>query len=606
MRPEQAEEQAEGEAGVPADDSGGETAGEPVDASVSFRRLLALARPYLTPLLLATLLMLVGSAVGLAVPMVAGEVVDTALERASSVRLRRVVASLIGLFAVLGVIGFVETYLLIATGARLLRDLRERLYRHLVHLAPAFWDRRRVGELISRLGSDLVIVQGSLTDQIPQGLQATLRFVGTLVILLVLQTRLTLVALIVVPPVVVLARWFGARLEKLSRRARDASAEASAWVEESLSGVRTVQAAAIEGEVLRRYGEHLGDLLAVQLRNARVLAGFSGLMVFSGFSAFALVLGYGGQLMIEGRLSAGELTSFLLYTFSIAVSVSQLGSLYAGYRELRGASARVFELLDEVSAVPDVAGDGVGPMRRGALRLEGVRFRYPGSERLVLDDVSLHVAAGEVVALVGPSGAGKSTVFSLLLRFYEASGGSIEIDGVAVGEYRLEDLRRGFGLVPQEIFLFSGTVAENLRIVRSEADQSELEAAARAAGAHDFVVALEHGYETRIGERGLRLSAGQRQRLAIARAFLQDPEILLLDEATSSLDPESEARVQEGVATLLSGRTTLVIAHRLATARRADRIYVLDQGRVVASGAHEELFETSALYRRYWRLQSLE
>ncbi len=590
---------------IPSKDA---TSGEPA-APVPFRRLFGLAREHLWPLVGATTLMLVASGIGLLIPMLAGNVVDTALTEATTSDLRSVVVGLLGLFAALGLVGFFETYLLRATGARLLRDLRRRLFDRLVGLTPGFYDQRRVGELLSRLGSDLTVVQGSLTLQIPSGLQATMRFGGTLIILFLLQTRLTLVALIVVPPVVLVAVYFGGRLQRIATRTRDVTADTSALAEEALAGIRTVQAHAAEARVRARYGDKLAQLLRVQLRNAWLSAGFSGLVTFASFSAFGLVLGYGGQLMLEGRMTAGELTSFLLYTFSIAISVGQLGGLYAGYRELKGASARLFELLDTEPAVDDPAAF-VPPappfaITAGSIELRDVHFTYAGATASALDGVSLDVPGGSIIALVGPSGSGKSTLFSLLLRFYATDSGTIAIDGRDLATIPLADLRLSLGIGPQEVFLFSGSIADNLRLGAPDATDAELHQAAEAAGARDFVEQLEHSFETEVGERGIRLSAGQRQRLAIARAFLADPKILLLDEATSSLDPDSEATVQAALERLFVGRTTLVIAHRLATARRADVIHVLDSGHIVASGTHAELYESSELYRRYWTLQSL-
>ncbi len=580
---------------------------EPKDSDapqVSFRRLFGLARPHLALILVATSLMLIMSLIGLAVPKLAGDVVDTALERATKHELRSVVALLIGLFALMGTLAFIEFYLLGLAGARLLRDLRQSLFDRLIGLSPAFFDQRRVGELLSRLGSDLTIVQSSITEQIPAGIQALLRFVGTLVVLFVLQTRLTLVALLVVPPVILVALFVGVRLERLSKKERDATADTSSLAEESLAGVRTVQAAGAEPRTLGRYADRLSDLLRVQVRNARLQSAFGGLMTFAGFSSFALVLGYGGELMLEGKLTAGELTSFLLYTFSIAMTVGQLGSLYAGYKRLKGASARLFELLDTKSAVVEAQDAAAFTCEEGRISIRGVGFRYDDGPR-ALEDVSLEVEPGSMIALVGPSGSGKSTLLALLLRFYDPEDGTIEIDGRQIRDLRLDDLRRSMGLVPQEVFLFSGTVADNLRLGRAVATDVELKGALEAAGALDFVEEMEKGIETEIGERGIRLSGGQRQRLAIARAFLEDPPILLLDEATSSLDPDSEALVQGALHRLFEGRTTVVIAHRLATARRADQIYVLDGGKVTASGSHGSLIESSDLYRRYWTLQSL-
>ncbi len=568
-------------------------------------RLLGLARPHASALVAATALLLVASAAGLATPALAGRVVDAALIERSEELLNRIVLALIALFAVLGGLSYGEHYLLTATGARLLRSMRERVFSHLVGLAPEFYGTRRVGELMSRLGSDLAVVQGALTHQIPAGIHAALRFAGTLAILLVLHTRLTAVALLVVPPVVLLAVAFGRKLERLSTEAQDALAATAARAEETLSGIRTVQSFQGESFEARRYGERLRDLLVIQLRNARVGGGFIGLMQFAGFGAFAIVLGYGGRLMLRGQLTPGELTAFLLYTFSIAISVGTLGGLYAGYRELRGASARIFEILDTSTTIAEAPGARALENVRGEVAFEGVSFRYPGTEVDAVADLSLRVAPGRVVGLVGPSGAGKSTLFALLMRFHDVSDGAVRVDGRDVREVRLADLRRAIGVVPQEIFLFSDSVAENIRYGRPEATDEEVRAAARAAGADEFVRALPKAYEELVGERGVRLSAGQRQRIAIARAFLRDPAILLLDEATSSLDPESEERVRRALEELLEGRTTLVIAHRLATAQRADEILVLDGGRIAGRGTHAELFAGNDLYRRYWKLQSL-
>jgi subfamily B ATP-binding cassette protein MsbA len=571
------------------------------------KRILGLARPYVGSLIAATSLMLIGTAIGLVTPRVAGGVVDAALVDGNLDRLNRIVAALIALFAALGVTNYVEHYVLRTTGARMLLDLRHRLFDHLAVLSPDFYENRPVGELLSRMGTDLGQVQASLTNRIPSGISAVLRFVGTLIILLVLQTKLTLVALIVVPPVVLLAVYFGRKLERLSQQERDATAAAGARAEETLSGIRTVQAFQREGEEVRRYFGKLRSLLGVQIRNAHVEGAFSGTVQFAAYSAFAVVMWYGGRLMLDGALTPGELTSFLLYTFSIAVSVGTLGSLYAAFRELRGSSARIFQLLDTLPTISDP--EHPVPLKdvRGELRFDHVDFAYgDDTERLALRDVDLVIDPGEVVGLVGPSGAGKSTVFNLLLRYHDPVDGNVQLDGIDLRHLRVDDVRRHIAVVPQDIFLMSGSIEENLRIGRLDATDEEIRRAAEMAGAAEFIERLPDGYGSEIGQRGVRLSGGQRQRLAIARAFLRDPTILLLDEATSALDPDSEQRVQEALTELMKGRTTLVIAHRLVTARRADRILVFEDGRIVSSGTHDELYESNELYRRYWTLQSMQ
>jgi len=399
----------------------------------------------------------------------------------------------------------------------------------------------------------------------------------------------------------------GRKRGRLPQGERGAPAAGGARAEETLSGIRTVQAFQREGEEVRRYFGKLRSLLGVQIRNAHVEGAFSGTVQFAAYSAFAVVMWYGGRLMLDGALTPGELTSFLLYTFSIAVSVGTLGSLYAAFRELRGSSARIFQLLDTLPTISDP--EHPVPLRdaRGELRLDHVDFAYGDDpERLALRDVDLVIEPGEVVGLVGPSGAGKSTVFNLLLRYHDPVAGNVQLDGIDLRHLRVDDVRRHIAVVPQDIFLMSGSIEENLRIGRLDASDDEIRRAAEMAGAAEFIERLPDGYGSEIGQRGVRLSGGQRQRLAIARAFLRDPTILLLDEATSALDPDSEQRVQEALTELMKGRTTLVIAHRLVTARRADRILVFDDGRIVASGTHDELYEANELYRRYWTLQSMQ
>lgn len=590
-----------------APDGGPDPAQEP-PGSVPFRRLYGLARPHLAPLLGATALLLIISLAGLAVPKLAGEVVDAALDEADGAALWTVVGWLVALFAVLGTFAYLEGVLLGLAGARLLRDLRTQLFAHLIDLSAGFIERRRVGELLSRLGSDLMVVESSITQSIPYGIQALLRFVGTLVVLLVLQPRLTLVTLLVVPPVVLVAMFVGRRIERIAKEERDEAAKTAALAEEVFSGIRTVHASGASGRMKARLDGILETLMGLQVRGVHYRSAFGGAVSFAGFTAFALVLGYGGQLMLDGRLRPGELTAFLLYTFSIAMSVGQLGGLFTSYRQLQGSCARVFEILDEKNDVEDPAErtGGCAPFapEHGRVDVEGLTFQYEGTSAPALDGLELRVEPGSTVALVGPSGSGKSTLFALLLRHFPAPPGSLSIDGRAIDEVSLEDLRRAVGVVSQEVFLMSGTVAENLRFGAPDAAEDELWAALEAAAAAGFVRELEKGLETEIGERGVRLSGGQRQRLAIARAFLEDPRVLLLDEATSALDPDAEAEVQRALHELFEGRTTLVIAHRLATARRADVIHVLDGGRIRASGTHAELVEASELYRRYWTLQS--
>jgi subfamily B ATP-binding cassette protein MsbA len=573
----------------------------------ALRWLLGLARPHRGRIALACGALILSGAVSLVLPAVAGRVVDAALVERSLERLRGIVLGLIGLFAVSAGFSYAETWLLRSTAARILRALRASLFDHLTTLSPAFFERERVGELISRLNNDVGSIGELLTRSLAGALQQALLLVGALALLGVLHTRLLGVMLLCVPPVVVVAVLFGLRFEKLSKRQQQNLADATVTAEESLAGIRTIQAFTAEPQVRSRYGERVDRVLELGLRLARTWGGFGALVSFFSFSAVTLVLWYGGTLVVEDELSPGELTSFLLYTGTVAAAVGTLTSVWGGLRSATGATARVRELLATETTVADpLAPRPLGEVR-GAVELEGVTFAYPSRpDDPALDDVTLHVRAGEMVALVGPSGAGKSTLISLLPRFHDPQRGVLRLDGVDVRELRLAELRGALGLVPQEVFLLGGTIEENLRMARPDASDAELEAAARAAAAHDFIAALPEGYQTVIGERGVRLSGGERQRVAIARVLLADPAVVLLDEATSALDAESEHAVQQALARLFEGRTTLVIAHRLATVKRADRVVLLEGGRISAQGTHEQLLQDSPLYRRLCQLQMLD
>lgn len=572
------------------------------------RRLLAYTRPYRAELSVAIIATLIGSAFGLLFPLVIGRLVDASFLRigsADTTVLDRTVLILIGVFALQAFFSAVQSYLLSRVGEGVVADLRRTVYRHLLTLSLRFFETRKTGEITSRLTSDISTVQGVVSSALVQIFSQTLTLVGTVIILFVTNWRLSLLMLSIVPVVVLAAFYFGRLLRKVSKEFQDRVADANARAEEAIGGIRVVQAFTAEPLEARTYADLIGASFKVALRRARIRAIFNPVVFFAMFTAIGIVLWYGGRLVIAGELTPGQLVAFLVYTFSVAGAVGAFSGLFSQFQEALGASSRIFELLDEKSDLPEPANPLKLGSVRGEVRFEHVSFGY-GERGVVLEDVSLAAQPGEVVALVGPSGAGKSTLISLIPRFYDPTAGRILLDGVDIRDLTLYDLRSNIALVPQETQLFSGTVAENIRYGKPGASDAEVIEAAKAANAHEFITSFPDGYATIVGERGIKLSGGQRQRVAIARALLKNPRILILDEATSSLDSESEALVQEALEVLMQGRTTFVIAHRLSTIRSADKIVVLEAGRIVQQGTHQELLAAGGLYKELYELQFRE
>ncbi len=561
------------------------------------RRLVALARPEWRRLALGSVFLIAGSAAGLAYPQAIRVVIDGALAHGIE-SVDRAALVLVAIFAVQSLAVATRYVLFTVAGERIVTRLRAELYRRLVAQEVAFFDARRTGELVNRLASDTTVLQNTVSVNLSMGLRNLLMVAGGLALLVVSSPRLTVVMLAIVPAVALGAVVVGRRIARLSRRVQDALARAGEVAEETLSGIRTVRAFAREAAEGERYAGAVWQAFELARRRVRAVAVFLGAASLAGYGAVALVLWFGGRLVVAGSMTVGELTSFILYTLIVAFSLSALGDLWSDFMRAGGASARVFELLEREPLIPVEGGRRLDRVE-GRLDFEAVGFAYPSRPDVpVLAALDLTLRPGELVALVGPSGAGKSTVASLVLRLYDPTTGAIRLDGVDLRELDPSWLREQVGVVSQEPILFSTSIAENIRYGRPAATDAELEAAARAAHAHDFVTALPEGYQTEVGERGVRLSGGQRQRVAIARALLKDPKILLLDEATSALDAESEALVRDALARLLAGRTALVIAHRLSTVRDATRVVVLDAGRVAETGSHEELMSRAGLYRR--------
>jgi len=570
----------------------------------ALRRLLGLAAPYRWLLIGGGIFLLISSLLGLVLPWLVRGIIDGALTNGDDALLRRTILALIATFVVQAVVGIAQGYLLSFAGERLVADLRRRLYAHLQALSVGFFDGRRVGELLSRLTNDVGAIQTSITGNLLTFVQQIVMLIGAVTLVIITEWRLAGIVLLALPPIILAGAFFGRRLQKLSGEAQAALGATTTVLEETLAGVRTVKAFGREGYEIARYGRSVEETFAVAMRRTRVRSVFGPTITLIAFLTLTGVLIFGAREVANGQLSPGALVSALLYMAMVAGSIGGLTGVYAQLREASGAAERLFEILDTPPQIADVPGAQPLPVPvRGAVRIADVSFRYDtlaSDAPPTLSDVELTLAPGETVALVGPSGAGKTTLANLLLRFYEPSAGRVLLDGRDLRDITLASLREAVGVVPQEPALFGGTIGENIAYGRLDAPQGAIEAAARAANAHGFIADLPERYDTVVGERGIRLSGGQRQRVAIARAILKDPRLLILDEATSSLDNESEAAIQAALERLMRGRTTLVIAHRLSTVERADRIVVLDRGRIVEQGTHGQLLVAGGLYARLY------
>jgi len=557
-----------------------------VNRTTTLRRLLSLARPEWKLLGAGVFFLTLGSAMALLYPQGMRVIIDGVLGGGSRAQVDRAALFMV-LVALLQAVAVSARFTLISlAGERAVTRIRERLFSSILDQEIGFFDQRRTGELTSRLASDTAV------------LQSAAQIAGGIGFLLWTSPVLTGLMLAVVPPIALGGVLYGRRVRTLSRDVQDALASANEVAEEAIAGIRTVRSFAAEGAESARYSGRTRH--AYGLAKKRVLAGASFMAAgsFAAYAAAAAVFWYGGRLVLRGQMTVGGLTTFLVYTLIVAFSLGALADLWADFMRSLGAAERIFELLDRTPEMAPSGGETLAHTR-GEVALEEVRFAYPSRKDVqVIDGVSLRLSPDEVVAVVGPSGAGKSTLAALIARLYDPDSGRLRLDGRDLRDLDVGFLRRQIGTVAQEPILFSTSVAENIRYGRPGATDREIEAAARAANAHAFVERFPQGYQTLVGERGVQLSGGQKQRVAIARAVLKDPRILVLDEATSALDAESEHLVKEALERLMKGRTTLIIAHRLSTVKDADRVVVLDAGRIVQSGPHATLLREDGLYRR--------
>ncbi|MFS8149262.1 ABC transporter transmembrane domain-containing protein [Vreelandella titanicae] len=571
-------------------------------------RLLGLLRPYRTRLALAGLALLMASGSVLLLGNGLRLIIDRGFLDADAQALAQTLALMLVVVAVLAFASALRYYQVTWIGERLAADLRQRVFDHLLTLEPSFFesasDGRAAGEIASRLTADTSVLQSLFGSSVSLALRNLVMLVGAVVLMLVTQPWLSAMVLIGIPATLLPIVWYGRRVRRLSRTSQDRVAELGRYAEEALSGIKTLQAFTHEAMDKSHYGQRVEQAFGSAVERTQQRAWLTGVAMLVVFTAVGLMLWQGGQAVLNGTMSAGELSAFIFYAVLAAGAIATLAEVAGDVQRAAGAAERLLELLDTQPAIQSPAHPQSLPSpSRGEITLENVTFTYPGRETPALNGFDLHIKPGERVAVVGPSGAGKSTLLALLLRFYDPSQGRITLDDRDVRTLDLAALRSAMGLVAQEPVLFSGSVAENLRYGDPEADIDRLRLAAQDASALDFIDALPQGFDTPLGPGGVQLSGGQRQRLAIARALLKNPAVLLLDEATSALDAESERLVQQALDRLMVGRTSIVIAHRLATVIAADRLLVLDGGKLVAAGTHAELLTTSALYRHLAALQ---
>lgn len=582
----------------------------PLSANSGIRTLLPFFRPYRRHMVLALIALTVTAGTMLSLGKGVQFLIDQGLASGSEAGLTQALMVFVGLVFLLGIGSFCRFYLVSWIGERVVADIRKAVFAHLLTLSPSFFEDNSPSEIQSRITADTTLLQSVIGSSFSIALRSSLMLIGGILFLLVMHFKLTLILLACVPFVIVPVVYFGRRVRRLSRDSQDEIASVGRYLSQALRHIKVVQAFTHEQHDIQRFSSTVDRAFDVSVKRIQQRSWLTLVVIFMSMSGIGVMLWFGGKDVISGAMSAGDLASFLFYSIIVAGAVGAISEVMGELQRAAGAAERIMELLsarsDIVSGATAFPSERMDAIAQGEelIRFDHVEFRYPTRpDHAALKHLSFSIKQGEMLALVGPSGAGKSTLFELLLRFYDPQQGGIYLAGEDIRQYSLADLRHRFALVPQETVLFDQTVDDNLGYANRAASHQSIQQAAEQANAHEFIERLDQGYETRLGEDGVRLSGGQRQRVAIARAILKEASILLLDEATSALDAESENKVQAALEPLMKGRTTLVIAHRLATVLNADRIMVLDQGEIIAQGTHTELLESCALYKRLADLQ---
>ena len=567
-----------------------------------YKRILSYVKPYLHVLFAALLCTMLAAAGNLYLPWIFRDMIDKVLSAKDAYMLNMISASIVVIFFLRGIFLYGQNYLMSWVGQRVIIDIRSEVFRKLQRLSMSFYDRNKTGTIMSYVTNDVSALQGAMVDNTVELVTESIILTGSVCAMIYLDWKLTLFTILTFPVVLFFMNFFGKKIRRSGGQIQEAAADITSVLQESVSSARVIKSFVREQYEIERFERENDANLRANLKNARYMATLNPTIEFVAALGVTLILWYGGNNVIAGETTAGSLVAFLAYAVNISNPIKRITRTTGTIQRALAAAQRVFDVLDLPEEVHDLPDARELPAVTGSVCFEHVRFSYNAGDE-ILHDLSFEAKPGQAVGLVGPSGAGKSTVASLLPRFYDCDGGTIRIDGQDIKHVTLDSLRNQVGIVPQETVLFNGSVYDNILYGRLDATKEEIEAAAKAANAHDFIMELPEGYNTMLGDRGVNISGGQRQRIAIARAILKDPRILVLDEATSALDTESERVVQEALNRLMVGRTSIIIAHRLSTIKNADRILVLDKGKLAEDGTHDELMAQNGLYAHLYQIQ---